>query len=201
MIPRYLRELDHLLQAGPLRRRRILAEVEEHLRDAGGDEEALARFGPPEELAAALNAIRPRPPARLVAGLVLAGALFVYAAVQGSEGYLPPAPWPSAAAAPASLRVTFLLATVAILVAVGSAAATLVLPRLVRPISAASSCASLGICVGLLAAHAVLRAEYVPGSPSTAWPIGLAALAVLPCVAGLALLALPRRPAFRKLGF
>ena len=52
--------------------------------------------------------------------------------VQGLDDLLPPAPWPSAADAPASLRLTFLGATLAILVAVGTAVTAFVLPRRLR---------------------------------------------------------------------
>lgn len=54
MIDRYLRELAPLLPRGR-RRRRILEEVEAHLRDAAavvGEQQAVARFGPAAEVAA-----------------------------------------------------------------------------------------------------------------------------------------------------
>ena len=191
MLERYLRELNGLLRASPRARRRILAEVEEHLRDDGGDEAAIERFGSPAEVAARFNALDPEPMARIAATFVLGGALFVFALVQGLEDSLPPAPWPSAADAPASLRLTFAAATVAILVAVAAALTAIVLPRRLRPIAAALACLELGACVALLCANAVLRAGYVAGSPSIAGPIVLSFVALGPAAAGLLLLARP----------
>jgi HAAS len=198
----YLRELDGMLRATPRRRKRILAEVEEHLRDDGGDAAAIERFGSPAEVAARFNDLGPEPMPRLAASLVLGGALFVFAVVQGLEDALPPAPWPSAAEAPASLRVTFGAATVAILVGVAAALAALVLPRALRPIAAAVGCIGLGACVALLAANTVLRTGYVAGSPSPAVPIVLAVLALGPVAAGFVLLARPGllRPLAERFG-
>ena len=52
MIDQYLRELDRELHGVGRRRRRILAEVREHLLEAGADEDAARRFGPPQLIAA-----------------------------------------------------------------------------------------------------------------------------------------------------
>ena len=202
VIEEYLRELGDLLRAGPRRRTRILAEVEEHLRDDGGDDAAIERFGSPAEVAARFNALDPAPPARLAATLVLGGALFVFAAVQGLDDFLPPAPWPSAAEAPASLRATFTAATVALLLAVVAALAAFGVPPRLRPAGAALACLGLVACVALLGANAVLRAGYVPGSPSVAGTLALAVLAIVPAAAGLLLLASPGllRPLSQRLG-
>jgi hypothetical protein len=192
VIEEYLRQLEPLLRCAPRKRKRILAEVEEHLRDDGGDAAAIAQFGSPSEVAEHFNALAPAPPARVAAALVMCGALVVFALVQGLEDLLPPAPWPSASAAPSSLRATFAGATIAILVAVGAALMTFAVPRLIRPATAALSCLSLIVCVALLGANAVLRAGYVPGSPSSAGSILLTVLAIGPAAAGLLLLARPR---------
>jgi hypothetical protein len=188
MIEEYLRELDSLLRGRAGRRRRILREVEEHLRDDGGDESAIARFGSPAEVATRFNGLCPDPPARVASALVLGGALFVFTVVQGLDDFLPPAPWPSAADAPASLRLTFLGATVAILSAVAAALAALVLPRRLRGPVTVLSCVALGVCIALLCANAILRAGHVTGSPSIAWPIALSVLALAPVAAALFLL-------------
>jgi hypothetical protein len=75
VIEEYLAELARLLPRGR-RRRRILAEVEAHLRDAAaehGDAEAIARFGAAAEVARAFP--RSTTPLR-----VLAGLMFLYLA-------------------------------------------------------------------------------------------------------------------------
>ncbi|MDQ3162176.1 MAG: hypothetical protein M3Q92_04990, partial [Actinomycetota bacterium] len=71
MTEAYLAELSQHLRVGPLRRRRILAEVEAHLTDAGGDEEAVARFGTAAEVAGRFNELGPSPRPRLAALAVL----------------------------------------------------------------------------------------------------------------------------------
>jgi type II secretory pathway component HofQ len=54
-IEEYLRELRAALRVGPLRKRRILQEVEGHLREAahveGSEDAAIKRFGTPDEVA------------------------------------------------------------------------------------------------------------------------------------------------------
>jgi uncharacterized membrane protein len=191
VIDEYLRELDTLLRANARTRRRILAEVEEHLRDGGGDEAAIERFGSPAEVAARFNALRVQPPARLVSALVLSGLLFVFAVVQGLDDVLPPAPWPSAADAPTWLRATFVAAEVAFLLAAAAVLSTFIVPRRFRAFAALIACLWLTTCVALLCAHAVLRAGYVPESPSLAMTMLLALLAIGPAAAGLLLLSRP----------
>ena len=191
VIEEYLRELGDLLRAGPCRRARILAEVEEHLRDDGGDDAAIERFGSPAEVAARFNALDPSPPARLAATLVLGGALFVCAAVQGLDDYLPPAPWPSAAEAPASLRATFTAATVALLLAVVAALAAFGVPRAPTPGRSRARVSRPRRLRRTAGRERGPRAGYVPGSPSVAGTLALAVLAIVPAAAGLLLLASP----------
>ena len=78
----YLAELSRLLRVSPWRKRRILAEVEAHLRDAGGDEDAIARFGTADEVARRFNELAPKPRPRLAALVVLGGLVVVFGAVQ-----------------------------------------------------------------------------------------------------------------------
>jgi hypothetical protein len=91
MIERYLAELERLL---PRRaRRKILAEVEDHLRSSAevhGEEEAIKRFGPEEEVA---RSFRRGPNLGRIA-LVAAVATMLPAFYGLPENQLPPAPWP-----------------------------------------------------------------------------------------------------------
>jgi len=93
----YLVSLSRELRVGPLRRRRILAEVEDHLREAAGRDgegAAIDRFGPVGEVASRLNR-QWRVRTRLAAIAVLGGVAVVFYSVQGlMDGLLPPAPWP-----------------------------------------------------------------------------------------------------------
>ena len=183
MIDAYLAELSRHLRVGPLRRRRILAEVEAHLTDAGGDEEAVARFGAPEEVAGRFNELAPRPRPRLASLVVLGGILFVFGAVQGLERHIPPAPW-AENAAPANLETIFTLATSGVLIALALALAALL--RGERR-DALAACATLSATVLLLALHAFRRAELVPGSPPTWQLLLITAAALMPPLAGAAL--------------
>lgn len=186
MIERYLRELSQHLHVGRKRRGRILAEVEAHLRDDGGDADAIARFGSPEEVAMRFNDVHRTEAPRLAAGLVLVSALVVFGAVQGLERHIPPAPWPEGGA-PGHLDTLFTHATGAILVALAAALATLVLPRAARAPLALVSTASLVVCAALLLAHALERTHYVSGSPAAWWPALLAVGAALPALTGAGL--------------
>ncbi|MBA2460847.1 MAG: hypothetical protein H0V45_03625 [Actinobacteria bacterium] len=183
MIERYLDELSRHLHARPWRRRRILAEVEAHLLDAGGDEDAIARFGSPEEVAARFNEVMPPPRPRLAALAVLAGIAVVFGAVQGLEDHIPPAPWPEDAA-PANLETIFTLATSGVFIAIALALAALLRGRRGDALAA---CAALAVTVLLLAVHAFRRAELVPGSPPS-WQLLLVTIGALtPPLAGAAL--------------
>jgi len=180
VIDDYLAELSRQLRAWPWRRRRILAEVEEHLRDAGGDEDAIARFGTPKEVAMRFNEVTPAPRPRLAALAVLGGIVVVYGAVQGFEDRIPPAPWPEEQA-PANLENLFTLATAGVFIAFAFAVAALLRGKRVDALAA---CATLAGTVLLLAVHAFRRAELVPGSPPS-WQLLLVTTATLaPPLAG-----------------
>ena len=182
MIERYLTELSRHLRVGPLRRRRILAEVEAHLEDAGGDEDAIAEFGPPEELAAGFNELH-RPAPWLAVLLPLVGIVGVFGVVQGLESHIPPAPWPENDA-PANLETLFGAATACYVVSIALALATVVVRR---RFAVLATCAALGATVVLLAVHAFRRADLVAGSPP-AWQLALVtAGALAPPLVGAAL--------------
>ena len=89
---RYVRELERRLPFALGLRSRAVAEVREHLRDGGND--AVARFGPVEVLAAQLEEeLRERAAARAswLAPLLLPA--FLVALYGIPENTLPPAPW------------------------------------------------------------------------------------------------------------
>jgi len=102
----FLARLERELPVRGERRRRILAEVEDHLLEAArlhGAEEALRRFGPPDTLVRGFAEARRRVAERLAALVtlaLLAAPVLAYPAVERS---LPPAPWPSAAEMPGQL--------------------------------------------------------------------------------------------------
>lgn len=150
MIDDYLTELSRHLRASPWRRRRILAEVEDHLLDAGGDADAIARFGSSEEVAMRFNELAPKLHPRLAALAVLGGLVVVFGAVQGLERHIPPAPWPEEAA-PANLETLFTLASCGLIIAFAFAIATLL--RGGRR-DAVAACATLAATVLLLSVHA-----------------------------------------------
>ena len=91
MIERYLAEVERRL---PRRgRRRNLAELEDHLRasaEVHGEDEAIRRFGPPEEVA---RSFRRGPNLGRIA-LAAAVATMLPAFYGLPENQLPPAPWP-----------------------------------------------------------------------------------------------------------
>jgi len=101
VIDRYLEELRRRLPIAV--RPRVLAEVEDHLRESArevGEDEAVARFGSAEALAASYRA-RVR---WVYAALALLAAL-AYPALSYPipENSLPPAPWPNVDAMPHEL--------------------------------------------------------------------------------------------------
>ncbi len=188
VIESYLAELSRLLRVPPWRKRRILAEVEAHLRDAGGDEDAIERFGTADEVARRFNELAPKPRPRLAALAVLGGLVVVFGAVQGVERHIPPAPWPEEQA-PANLETIFTLATSGVIIAVALSVAALLRGR---RRDALAACAALTITVGLLALHAFRRAELVAGSPPW-WQLAIVTLAALAPPATGGLLVLRRR--------
>jgi len=185
VIDDYLDELSRHLRAWPWRRRRILAEIEAHLIDGGGGEDAITRFGTPADVAARFNELAPKPHPRFAALAVLGGIVVVYGAVQGLERHIPPAPWPEEYA-PANLETLFTLATAGVFIAFAFAVATLL--RGGRR-DALAACATLAATVLLLAAHALRRAELVPGSPPSWQLLLVAAAALAPPLAGAVLAA------------
>lgn len=107
---------------------RTLAEVESHLRDSAeavGEDEAIRRFGPPEEIARSF-ALPYR--ARLAAVAMLALLLSFPALYPVAENTLPPAPW-AAGEQPSQLAWKQDAVTALLLFAAGAAAVGLVMLR------------------------------------------------------------------------
>ncbi|MGH3105112.1 MAG: HAAS signaling domain-containing protein [Gaiellaceae bacterium] len=177
-IDAYREELRGRLGGDPLFRRRVLAEVEDHLREAAerhGEEEAVARFGPTAQIARELAPMRAAGAARLaVLVLLLALGGFVAAYLAG-ENTSPPAPWPTEDATPDYLEWKTSAATWAFVLAVGGAAVALVLEGLtrVRLLAAAVSTLALATASVLAAVGGLQRVALyhdlgVEGTPSTA---------------------------------
>jgi MFS family permease len=187
-IDRYLSELRARLPLGV--RARVVAEVEEHLRESGravGEEEAIARFGSAQALA---DSYRGRVRWVYAAGALLAALAFPVLSYPIPENLLPPAPWPSADEMPAELAwkrdwiiALFLFAVVAGAVALGGFLRN---RRLIVWPAALS--------LGAIAAAGVLGTllswqwrEHVVGTPDTLLVLGPVQVAL--ALAGLALLA------------
>lgn len=157
-IEEYLDELARVLPGGR-RRRRVLAEVEDHLREAAeqlGEEEAVARFGSPERVARGFadeGVARATSWAAGVVLLCLAG--FVGAYVVG-ESTLPPAPWPTADEAPALLRLTAAGSSWSFAAAVAAGLAAFLLATLGRRRDALAALAVSTLALGAASVQALV---------------------------------------------
>lgn len=184
MIDRYLSELEPLLPR--IGRRRILAEVEDHLREAAaehGEEEAVARFGPPQHVARCFGR-EPRV-GRLI--LLVAVATMLPAFYGVPENALPPAPW-------AEGQMPFALEWKrdAVLVLGALAALTVLSGR--RTITAIG----LGSAVAASVLAAVLAVQWADAAPGT--PVWLPLVALVPgllAAAGLYSATAPRAHAVK----
>lgn len=188
-IEAYLRELGHTLPRAHRLRSRILAETEDHLREAArelGPKAAVERFGAPRALARQFVPTYSRFYARLSAyATLVVAAGFVALLYPIPENVLPPAPWPEGGKPD---YLAWKQHAVAALFLVAMAACAVALATLRRHVSV-SLLATL-IALGSLSASAVVGAvvgfqwaEAVPGTPGwLAWlslgtllPIALAA--------------------------
>ena len=170
---RYLRELAQRLPFALGVRRRMLAEVREHLRDGGQD--AVARFGSVEQLAEQLAPeLRARAAARASVLAPLLLVLFLVPFYVVPENTLPPAPWD---VKPAHLAWKQDVAVSSLLVAGACSLAALLLgrfrPRLVF--------VALGAAVGALGVAAtvdtIVAVQWISAVPGTSLPITYACLA------------------------
>jgi hypothetical protein len=169
-IDRYLRELRRALPWG-LPRRRILAEVEDHLRETAaesGEEEAVARFGAARDVASRFAAPAAARAGRAVA-LGLAGLLaFVLVPGYGVvESALPPAPWAEGAMPDQLLwkrNAVWLLLALAVPPTLAALALLLRHPTLV-PLAAAAALLPLAGAAALSTVLAVSWWDQVAGTP------------------------------------
>ncbi len=180
MIEAYLRELARALPWAPRLKRRLLAEVDDHLRSSAaevGEREAIARFGPPAEFARSCLQAYARSFGRL-GMLALVGALVgLFAVIYPiPENTLPPAPWPEGAK-PAALawKQDAMLALFVAALVCGMLAG--VAHRWTAPVVAAAL-AAIVASVGVGIALAFEWAAAVPGTPSPWWTV-LAGLLLL----------------------
>lgn len=175
-IDAYLLELERSLRVGGHRRRRIVAEVEDHLRSAtdglrvedGGLEEAeltaIARFGDPGDMAARFNR-QWRVHTRFSAAAVLAGAAVVFFTVQTlMEAMVPPAPWPDGGA-PAAVSWQSGLAQGCVLAAALLGLLALAGRRWSKG-AAGLGLVALALAAAFVSHYDVERAALVAGSPS-----------------------------------
>lgn len=193
MIERYLAELAALLPRTAWRRRRILEEVEGHLRDAArehGEEEALRRFGDPATVARGFAPAFAASAAR-VAGLLLLPLLalpvLTYPIV---ENALPPAPWPEDGM-PSQLAWKQDAALVRFAVALGAGAVALGALRRAGPELLAAVGVSLAALVAASTLQVALALQWPDEVPGTPWWLALVACAQLAAtVAGVVPLAI-----------
>jgi hypothetical protein len=180
VIERYLRDLEAELRRTRVpvhRRRRLLVEVEDHLRS---DSESVERFGDPAELAQRYAAeLRGR---ALPASLVLLGATVAYVLPLYAipENTLPPAP-PDGL--PGHLRVLQDAALALFALAVAASVMAVVAKR-VRPWAMAVSVGALLACSGVALAASVQWPTARPLTYALAVPAALGMVAV--AVASLA---------------
>jgi hypothetical protein len=190
---RYVRELERRLPFALGLRRRALAEVREHLRDDG--EDALARFGPVDEVAPKFAAeLRLRAAARAswLAALLLPA--FLVALYGIPENTLPPAPWP---VKPHYLAWKQEVSVVSFLIALAFALLAVVVGR-IRPslafVPLLGVTAALALAVAFGSIVAIQWVDAVPDT-SVALMYGTVALMLLLVAAAayLTLEALPHR--------
>jgi hypothetical protein len=190
---RYVRELEARLPLALGLRARAVAEVREHLRD-GGDE-ALARFGPVEELAAQLSTeLRARAAARASWLLPIVVALFVFPLYVLPENTLPPAPWETK---PDYLAWKQHVALGAFLAALAVGAVALVLGRVIPRLAVVplvGSIVALGISVVFASIVSVQWIQAVPGtSAATMYAVVAVSAALVLVAAAIVAAVLPHR--------
>jgi hypothetical protein len=175
---RYVRELERRLPFALGLRSRVLYEVREHLRDGG--EEALARFGPVDELAAEFSEeLRVRAAARAswLVPAVVAGFVVPFYVIP--ENTLPPAPW---TVKPDYLAWKQHAAIASFVIAGGFGAVAFVTGR-VRPrlavVPLIASLAALATAVVFGSVVAIQWIDAVPGTSASITYAGIAASVLL----------------------
>jgi hypothetical protein len=183
VIERYLEDLAQALPWG-VSQRRILAEVEDHLRASArvvGEVEAVERFGPPADVA---RGYKPVGAARLAAVAVALVALSFPAhpaLYPLAENTLPPAPWPTEAMKPAHLAWKQDVTMALLLLGAGAVAVALVTLRRGNGATVAAAGTAVVALAGAAIVATVLAfqwAEAVPGTPGWLAPLGLVQIAL-----------------------
>jgi hypothetical protein len=188
-IESYLAALERELDArGPLRRR-ILTEVEDHLRESArerGEDEAVRRFGPPVEVARRFRLRVALSSLRGAAAVLAAAVVSVPLLYPIPENVLPPAPWPEGQM-PGHLE--WKQDAIIALLLVASAAAAAALAALRRPLVLAVAAVSAFAAVGAMTALAVMLGfewmAAVPGTPSWLMLLPFGQLALVALAGGL----------------
>jgi hypothetical protein len=199
----YVRELARELGLRTPHTRRILVEVEDHLRESArelGEDEALARFGSPRTVAATFAGDAARRLTRWTSWAVGASILATLAAYGAIENGAPPAPWQSADSAPDYLVWKLWLAQRLILVGFVAGAIAVAWAHL-RPDRARGALACCAAALGALASAGVLSAIEsfqraavyrelgVADTPVDLAIAGVVLVQLLPTLAGVALAA------------
>lgn len=165
-IERFLAELARELPFWS--RRRVLAEAEDHLREAAatvGEQEAVVRFGPARQIASGFRRVAAL---RLAALAAIAALVVPIASYPLVENGLPPAPWASASAMPDHLQWKLDAVKAFYLLALGAGAvAALLLRRAGRDLIVASAVvlAALAQVAALSVVLSVQWGEAVAGTP------------------------------------
>lgn len=186
-IDRYLAELGRELPFW--NRRRVLAEAEDHLRESArevGEDEAVARFGAPRELASGFRRVAVL---RLAAFAVLAAVAFPVLAYPLVESNLPPAPWPTADTMPGHLRWKLDAIWLLYVVAVGAGLLAAALVRRGGRELVVACAFVLGVLTLAAALNVALSVQWehaVPGTPG--WLLLVAAAQALATLSAAALL-------------
>ena len=197
---RYLAELDTELRRARVpgrQRRRILAEANDHLLEAGA--EGPARFGDPRALAASFAADSAARSAR-TASLVLAAAVAVTLALWAAIAIDPRShPWlndfPGALGAALAVQVAAVAAFISLVRTVryrGRAVPPAGLPLLARTNGVAASSLALGLAVTALA-----EANHLEPSRAGTWELAAAAGIGAACVLAVAAAAATARAVYR----
>jgi hypothetical protein len=194
-VERYLAELARELP--PWSRRRVLAEAEDHLREAAsavGEDEAVARFG---RAAIVAREFRRIAALRFAAAAVFAALALPVLSYPLVENGLPPAPWPTEQAMPAHLRWKVDAVEMLYVLAVAASAVALLFLRRAGRELVVGCAVVLAVLLHVAALSAVLTVQWenaVPGTPGWLRLVAFAQLAGTLAAAALLVRAARARP-------
>jgi hypothetical protein len=185
-IDRFLDELARELP--PWRRRRMLAEAEDHLREAArevGEDEAVARFGSASDVA---RGFRGTAAVKLAAAAVFAALALPLLSYPLVENGLPPAPWPTEQAMPEHLRWKLDAVEILYLLALGAGAVALLFLRRAGRELVVACVVVLAVLLHVAALSTVLTMQWANAVPGTPGWLRLVAVAQLVATLGAAAL-------------